>query len=282
MTSGLIERVPAETMARVYQESLPKIKAAMLEIESALADMERAFQPEYGGQFDLRVQLGHSNNGVDFGAEGFERVADRFKRRAWALLIQKLGIRKLMSSKRAAELDSALRDERYSRHDGDEPALLPEINVDTLYSVLSGMVSSADEFMAEAIHEEYDFWKPERKSEYKTNSGTFALGEKVIRGWMVEFETWGGKRFRPHYNNEKHLIAIDNIFHRLDGKGVPSGYGGPLVDAIKTCGEGGIGETEYFKFRCFKNGNLHLWFKRRDLLQRFNQTCGRNRLPEVA
>ena len=75
-------------------------------------------------------------------------------------------------------------------------------------------------------------------------------------------------------------MALDNIFHRLDGKGVPSGHRGPLVDAINACTEGNnTAETPYFKARCFLNRNLHLWFKRQDLLDKFNEIAGRNRLP---
>lgn len=36
----------------------------------------------------------------------------------------------------------------------------------------------------------------------------------------------------------------------------------------------GVGETEMFAFRCFRNGNLHLRFKRLDLLKRLNEIAG--------
>lgn len=50
----------------------------------------------------------------------------------------------------------------------------------------------------------------------------------------------------------------------------------PLVDAIGTSGIKGVGETEYFKFKCYKNGNLHLEFKRSDLVDTLNQIAGDN------
>jgi len=278
MTTDLIERIPAETMARVYQETLPKIRAAVLEIGDACQALRQVFDDTHGFGLDLEL---HGSR-YSFDPAACDAIADRFKRAAWGALINKLGIRKLMSSKRAGELDAAIHEPqrwRYRRDEtqGDE---LPEITPETLYDVLAGMVSSADEFMQEAIHEEYDFWKPAETTRYKTNSGPFALGRKVVKQWMVE-RGWGGRSFTPAHGHRKHLIALDNIFHRLDGQGVPRGYSGPLVDAISICGADGQGETEFFRFRCFKNGNLHLWFKRLDLLKTFNELAGRNRLPEA-
>jgi len=50
------------------------------------------------------------------------------------------------------------------------------------------------------------------------------------------------------------------------------------LDLSGLVGEDGIGETDYFAFRCFKNGNLHLIFKRPDLVRRLNQIAGGKRL----
>jgi hypothetical protein len=43
----------------------------------------------------------------------------------------------------------------------------------------------------------------------------------------------------------------------------------PLVAAIEAA-EDGHGETAYFKFKCHKNRNLHLEFKRLDLVKQLN------------
>jgi len=86
-------------------------------------------------------------------------------------------------------------------------------------------------------------------------------------------------RFHVKYDQVRHVTALDNIFHRLDGKGVPPGYQGPLCDAINSSPDGKF-RTEYFEGTCHKNGNLHLTFLRRDLLEKFNAIAGRNRLPD--
>lgn len=63
------------------------------------------------------------------------------------------------------------------------------------------------------------------------------------------------------------LLAIDSVMRVLDGRTPIQNRHGELAEAI---GRGDT-ETEYFKFKCFKNGNLHLEFKRLDLVQRLNQ-----------
>jgi hypothetical protein len=72
-----------------------------------------------------------------------------------------------------------------------------------------------------------------------------------------------------HYHRQKELHAIDGVFHLLDGKGPIKTYTGPLETAIQNAEEG-KGETDYFKFKCQKNHNLHLEFKRLDLVKELN------------
>ena len=69
------------------------------------------------------------------------------------------------------------------------------------------------------------------------------------------------------------LMAIDKVFHLLDGQGIPEGYEGPLIDALQTAGDG-KGETNYFVFQCYQNTNIHLTFKRLDLVKLLNQVAG--------
>ncbi len=58
-------------------------------------------------------------------------------------------------------------------------------------------------------------------------------------------------------------------FLLLDGKGVIREHRGPLYRAIEES-QDGRGQTDYFKFRCCKNRNLHLEMKRLDLVKQLN------------
>ncbi len=89
---------------------------------------------------------------------------------------------------------------------------------------------------------------------------------------------------RPNYHREQQFRILDNAFALMDGKGAIKSYCGELADSItvttridKTNPEhipSMNGETTYFKWKVFGNGNLHLEFKRMDLLQTLNEIGG--------
>lgn len=202
-----------------------------------------------------------------------DTIIDKMKRCTWAHIIEKLGIRKLMSAERQKQLDSqlGLYQQRYC---GDTAQDVPDITEEMIRQVVSGFAQSVPEFMDEAIKEEYDFWKWDGSHRYKTND-FFRLGRRIVRQWVCR-EGYGRYAFSLNYDNARHVRAIDHLFHRLDGKGVPEGHDGPLCDAINLIDKGKNScETDYFKVRCFKNHNIHLTFKRLDLLDLFNRAAGR-------
>ena len=124
----------------------------------------------------------------------------------------------------------------------------------------------------EAVREVFEFLRP-RNSRYKTNT-EFEIGKRVI---LFALENkWGGG-FRVDHYREQNIRAIDNVFHALDGNGTIKSHRGPLIDAIEASKDG-TGETEYFRFRCFRNRNLHLEFKRLDLVAKLNAVAGGMRL----
>ena len=104
---------------------------------------------------------------------------------------------------------------------------------------------------------------------------------RVIFGWGVLDEThqWT-KTYRVAYGRSRDVLrAMDNVFHLLDGQGTVKTTEGPLVDAINACPvDVGEGETVYFRFKCYRNRNLHLEFKRMDLVQKLNAVAGGERL----
>lgn len=82
------------------------------------------------------------------------------------------------------------------------------------------------------------------------------------------------------YRSDQKLTALDNVFQLLDGKGPVQSYYGPLYDEIQRS-LAGTGETEFFKFKCCLNGNLHLEFKKMDLVAKLNAVVGGNRLRKA-
>jgi hypothetical protein len=133
-------------------------------------------------------------------------------------------------------------------------------------------------FLEEAIHEVYEDLRPHdgyRGSEYKTNqkNAKYEIGAKLIMTNMVHPYGYGDASFRVDYQDEQELISLDRVFSHLDGFNIQEGLKSPLVDAINTSADGKA-ETDFFKVKCHLNGNLHLEFKRLDLLKKFNAIAG--------
>ncbi len=181
-------------------------------------------------------------------------------RRAWRRIIDKSGVRRVLSVKAADDLSKQLeRDE------------LPQITEQTVGDMLRGMAERGPEYLAAAVKEVHEFLRPP-SSRFKTNT-EFDIGKRVIlSGWVTAKWSRGGGFQVNHYRTAEPR-ALDNVFALLDGKPPTTTHSGWLADAIYKA-EGGTGETEYFRFRACANGNLHLEFKRPDLVAKLNAIAG--------
>lgn len=267
----LVPYTKATEIAAVYSDATEQIKRLTIELGEQIGRIKAVFAFEGTSPYSFGLNLEHQQRNYDLDSRGVDKLLAEFKREAWCVLFNKLEIRKLLSTKRREQWDAVLSG-RTSRYNEKQPDL-PEITEESIMAVLSGEIKSVGEYLQESIKELFDWLRPYQhdRNEYKTNS-TDKVGRKVIRGWCVE--RGYGTNWRPTHTHEKNLIALDAIFHALDGKGILPGHSGPLVDAIESCGPDGFGTTEYFKFRCCKNHNIHIEFLRDDLLQLFNQQAG--------
>lgn len=140
-------------------------------------------------------------------------------------------------------------------------------------AMLEGTANNVHLYIEEMVKEVFDWLRPHHRDPYATNE-KFAqeLGARVVINWACESNHARGK-FRVNYNRQANITALDNVFHALDGKGTIKSHHGPLTDAVYAS-ENGTGETDYFRFRCFQNNNMHIEFKRRDLLAKLNAVAG--------
>lgn len=180
----------------------------------------------------------------------------------WRKIMQKIGLEKFVTEKRQKEIEENL---KYHR--------MPPLTREEILNFLKLVSDNSDDLFHELLMDVFKFLRPAMWDRHKTNK-RYEIGRKVILARCCDF--WSGE-YRSSgffYDHSDDLSRTDRAFHLLDGKGVPDGYHSELVDAINTSGVLGVGETEYFKFRCHKNGNLHLEFKRLDLLRELNAKCG--------
>lgn len=256
----------AAHMAQVYEDSILEIEQIGERLAYIIGHMNRTFHPtaEANGVYFSGFSLGLESRGR---SERWETIKKDFKATAWSILVERLGIKNLMSLAKRAEFNKQL-------HNGT----LPEITPETITQVIMGLVDQAQDFMKEAAKEVFEFLRPwhwsNARNEYKTNH-KFFVGRRVILSYMVE-QKWGGAGFRVNYNREQKVTAMDGVFHLLAGRGVMRENRGPLWHAIDTCN--GKGETEFFRFKCFKNGNLHLEFKDLELVKELNYQAAGERV----
>lgn len=245
-------------MVVTWNECTSRISTAFLMVDESINRLDTVF----GGS-------GHwihiDRHSLDWKRPDFQ--IQEMKKHAWAALINNMGLRQILSIKAAKELDEQIRT-------GKD---IPEFTEETLLGLLQGTLDRTSEFVKEAVHEVFEWLRPHH-DRYKTNT-QFEVGEKVVLEWAVE-KPWSlHGNYRVGYSREQNFRALDNVFHMLDGKGAIKTHGGPLCDAINTTPFlKGNGETEYFAFKCFKNQNLHLRFKRMDLVASLNAVAGGNRL----
>jgi hypothetical protein len=112
----------------------------------------------------------------------------------------------------------------------------------------------------------YHFENREYVEGWKTNE-RWKVGKRVILPNIVDTQ-WNGLKIS--YDKEYQLSDIDKALCYISGKSLDQVS--TLYDQIKNSMRGGIknGESEFFKFKWYLKGTLHLEFKDKILWQEFN------------
>lgn len=193
-----------------------------------------------------------------------DEVLGRAQRQIWGALVARSGIYRILSEARSKEVDTQL-------SEGD----LPPLTVANVESWLVNMQGSAEELLREKVAEVFKFLRPAH-TDYKTNS-VFEVGKKVVLENVIcrSDARWSWSPRVNHYYQAM-LTSLETLFRTLDGQGErTTGWKSDLHVAIESCDpESGKGETDYFRVKPCRNGNLHLEFKRLDLLAKFNAVAG--------
>ena len=254
----LIRRQTVSQMVNAYDTAAAEIRQAY----ELLATAQQRVNAAFGDSSAFDTCPDHV---WGTGPERAAKVLELMKPRAWSIIAEKMQMRRVLSIKARDDLDRQLADVK----------TLPELTVDNVLAMFQAMTQNLETYVAEAVREVYEFLRPHH-SQHKTNT-ELDIGRRAILTWMLEHNYGGG--FRVNYRREQWTRALDNVFSMLDGKGTIASHCGPLSDAIGALAPGVYtGETVYFKFKCYGNGNLHLEFKRLDLLAKLNALAGGARL----
>lgn len=256
---GLIKRESLPVMVNTYNEAVKLIHetfAKMLEMENLLKEV---YLDEY-----MRIGV-RSRSSTDW--KDPKEYIDYLTSRCWRAIIDRSEIKRYLTEKRADILEKQIEDNK-----------MPELTETNVWEVLQSGIANLRTFTNEMITETWNLLRPSRiYGEYKTNQKfQNEIGEWAILHNTLDVSYSEKTRFHVRYGrSENNLRQIQNAFAILDGKGVAGGYYGELIESIKSSPEG-KGETEYFIWKGYQNRNLHLKFKRMDLVKRMNAIVGGN------
>lgn len=226
-------------------------------MQSALARLSHHFE----GSAWIRL---NERNPLDY-----ESQLKHLEQMVWNAFVDRTEIKKIMSMKAIQDLDKQL-------NIANE---LPSLTYENLCQIIKNTHDNADQFLAEKIREVYDWLRPSRNwDKLKTNikSRAVGIGPKVIITWGLD--RWGSN-YSVASRNSDFLRGLDQVFHMLAREPFPQSHYGPLMEEIqKRNPSDNVGETRFFRFKCYRNTNLHLEFKDLELLGRFNVIAGGNRL----
>jgi len=208
-----------------------------------------------------------------------ETVALNIRKAAWKCVVARLDIEKIMSLKAQEDLHRRL--DGKDQFGNEVP--VPELSTQAVLDIFQAMSENAGEYFKQMVMEVYTLLMPGQleSNEHVTNKkyARNAMGKKIILArWLRDWYPINQiSQLSIRSGRENELVAIDRVFHSLDGKkNIPEGYHSPLVDQMETQVHAGIdhGETEFFTWKVYLNGNIHLGFKRLDLVRMFNQIAG--------
>ena len=257
---------PAELVA-VYEQASADIRAGFALVDQAMGRINAAFT------LDKPTGIGIQRSGEYVCWERPEAHLKEVRRSIWHTMVERLEIRRFMSVAAWKELSEQI-----------DKGEVPELTVEAIGAMVRQFSERAPAMLEQAVAEVFDFLRPPH-SDYKRNS-EFEVPRRVALTWVID--TWYTKAFaseglRPRYQCEQQLTALENVFSSLDGKGATTkGHVSQLSEAIRKTKRGELGQTEYFAFRGYNNGALHLEFRRLDLLQKFNAIAGGSRLRSKA
>lgn len=180
-------------------------------------------------------------------------MSNLLDRAVWDHVVSTMGIERLMDAQAREQFRTQLQ---------SNP---PEVTVENVRATVETLMGDAAMIFRRGIAKA--FAKLDRR--FRTHDA-FKIGSKVIFTYAFSrYGTWSGRI-------DEYLRDVERTFHILDGKEQPERYAGIIGAIDEKRRVSGLemqpfeAESDYFRVKAFKNGNLHVWFKRDDLIDKVN------------
>lgn len=217
-------------------------------------------------------------------AELFYRIAKRIiDTNVWSHIIQLTKLESLMDKEEREKLHKQLMTPPPKPNkDGEiiqdnDVDWMPEISEENIAATIQGFMANSNLIFYRGIANVFS--KLDRR--FRSHDG-FKIGSRVII-----YQMYDGGSYSYTRDHESTIFDIERTFLILDEKDPTARYASIIQtvrnerDAMRkelriSWGAGFQSEHEgdFFKIRIFKNGNVHLWFKRKDLVQKINKMLG--------
>ena len=265
---------------RLYDIAFEHIKTASDAVNAAGAMWERASPGTKGHWSDQDREVSAFFRAVSVpDKDEYRRTARKLVDvTVWTHLIDMSGIETLMDAQAKKELREQMRyiPDRTDR-DGqlinqEEIAkMLPEVTVENVYATLEQFQLNAEMIFRRGIVNVFS--KLDRR--FRSHDG-FKVGSRMILNYIADRDNG---HVRDYGDKADMLHDVERTFLVLDGQDARATYASLLARVRQERHGGGMRwaphqsehEGDYFKIRIFKNGNAHLWFTRKDLVEKVNK-----------
>jgi hypothetical protein len=189
-------------------------------------------------------------------ADDDQKVRRQLNDSMWRRAFDLTGFKQLMDAQAVAEFERSL---------CPEP---PEFTEANMRATFIDLQINAGQMFRRGVFNVFRYLS----DDYRTNaSEPFRIGRKVVMSWMVGLSSRRGLSIKYGTSSDK-LNDLDRVFVTLDNKPFQPRT---LESAMNTAFEQGeVFESDYYRAKAFKNGNMHVEFKRQDLLDKVNEQIG--------
>ena len=196
-------------------------------------------------------------SGEDPRAHYLEHVRQGLDRRIWSHLVDFMGLERVMDRTEREAFRAAL---------AENP---PPATAENCASTFARLIGDADVIFRRGIA--LAFSGLDRR--FRSHDG-FKIGARIVLSWGMDSSGYWCR------GRDETLRDVERTFYTLDGKEQPERSGG-IIGALalaknRAPGRGFgpaayMAEDDYFRVRVFMNGNVHVWFKRDDLVRKVNE-----------
>lgn len=226
--------------------------------EASAATTSSKGNPPLAAHADLTARA-YLKTGEDPRADYIERTRQDLDRRIWSHLVDFMGLERVMDRTEREAFRQAL---------ADNP---PPATAENCARTFARLIGDADTIFRRGIA--LAFSGLDRR--FRSHDG-FKIGARIVLSYGMDSSGYWSR------GRDETLRDVERTFYTLDGKEQPERSGGiigALALAKRQTGNGWgaaayMAEDDYFRVRVFLNGNVHVWFKRDDLVRKVNELLG--------